>query len=81
MNTHLDKALDTHAQICAILDAIDEIYMENEESKFQNLFYIVEDLAQKLGEELDMLAQDRKVVNAIYAANDVSRISTLKIEE
>ena len=71
MNIHLDEAYDIAAQIDAILYAIDETYMEDAESRLQNLHHTLRDLTNRLICELDLLAADRRVVDAIYAANDV----------
>ena len=79
MNIHLDEAYDIAAQIDAILHVIDEAYMEDAESRLQNLHHTLRDLAERLICELDLLAADRKVVDAIYAVNDVRRQSTLTI--
>ena len=80
MNTHLDEAYDLASQIDAILYVIDEAYMEDAESRLQNLHYTLRDLTDRLIRELDLLAADRRVVDAIYAANDVRR-RTLKTGE
>lgn len=77
MNIHLDEAYDLAAQIDAILYAIDETYMEDAESRLQNLHHTLRDLTNRLICELDLLAADRRVVDAIYAANDVRRLRTL----
>lgn len=79
MNIHLDEAYDIAAQIDAILYAIDETYMEDAESRLQNLHHTLRDLTNRLICELDLLAADRRVVDAIYAANDV-RHRTLTTE-
>ncbi len=73
MNIHLDEAYDLAAQIDAILHVIDEAYMEDAESRLQNLHHTLRDLTKRLIDELDLLAADRRVVDAIYAANDVRR--------
>lgn len=77
MNIHLDEAYDLAAQIDAILYAIDETYMEDAESRLQNLHHTLRDLTNRLICELDLLAADRRVVDAIYAVTDVRRLRTL----
>lgn len=77
MNIHLDEAYDLAAQIDAILYAIDETYMEDAESRLQNLHHTLRDLTNRLIGELDLLAADRRVVDAIYAVTDVRRLRTL----
>lgn len=81
MNIHLDEAYDIAAQIDAILYAIDEAYLEDADSRLQNLHHTLRDLTKRLIEELDFLAADRRVVDAIYAVNDVRRRSTLTTEK
>lgn len=80
MNIHLDEAYDIAAQIDAILYAIDETYLEDADSRLQNLHHTLRDLTKRLIEELDFLAADQRVVDAIYAVNDVRRRSTLTTE-
>lgn len=77
MNIHLDEAYVLAAQIDAILYAIDETYMEDAESRLQNLHHTLRDLTNRLICELDLLAADRRVVDAIYAVTDVRRLRTL----
>lgn len=81
MNIHLDEAYDIAAQIDAILYAIDETYLEDADSRLQNLHHTLRDLTKRLIEELDLLAADQRVVDAIYAVNDVRRRSTLTTEK
>ena len=78
MNSHLDKAFDLTAQIGAVLCAIDEAYMEDADSQLQNLHSLLRDLTKDLESELILLAEDRKVVDAIYAANAARHSCTLK---
>ena len=80
MNIHLEEAVYTLAQIGALESVIDELYIEDQEDRLQNLFFALVDLTKKLSGELEALEQDQKVVDAIYAANDVRRRCTLKTE-
>ena len=60
---------------------VDETCMEDAESRLQNLHQTLRDLTDRLIHELDLLAADRIVVGAIYAANDVRRLRTLTTEQ
>ena len=81
MNTHLEKAIYIAGELDAVLSAIDELHMENAESRHQNLYTVALDMVKVLCDELDLLADDRRVVDAIYAANDVRRQRTLTTED
>ena len=73
MNSHLDRAMCKITEISAVLHAIDEVYLEDADGGLQNLFYVLEDLVHSTENELELLTQDRMVVNAIYAVNDAKR--------
>ena len=45
--------------------------MDDADSKLQRLILTAWDLIKTVNSELDLLAQDRRVVDAIYAVNDV----------
>ena len=81
MQIHLDAALLTLGQIDAVVNAIDEIYMDDADSRLQYLVSILPDLVSKLNETLELIQQDKLVVDAIYAANDVRRRCTLKTDK
>lgn len=70
MNSHLEAAIDKTEKIKAVLNSIDDRFMEEAESDHQNLIYVLIDLVIALSNELYLLSQDKKVVDAIYAAND-----------
>lgn len=57
----------------AILYAVDEVFMEDADSKLQRLLYAVWDAVKTADAELELLAGDKMVVDAIYAVNDVRR--------
>ena len=73
MNTHFDSAVDQIARASAILYAIDAAFMEDADSKLQRLVYAVWDAVKTADAELELLAGDKLVVDAIYAVNDVRR--------
>ena len=75
MNAHFDRAVDQIARASAILYAIDETFMEDADSKLQRLVYAVWDAVKTADAELELLADDKMVVDAIYAVNDVRRRS------
>ena len=81
MQIHLDAALLTLGQIDAVVNAIDETYMDDADSRLQYLVSILPDLVSKLNETLELIQQDKLVVDAIYAANDVRRRCTLKTDK
>ena len=74
MNAHFDSAVDQIARASAILYAIDA-FMEDADSKLQRLVYAVWDAVKTADAELELLAGDKMVVDAIYAVNDVRRRS------
>ena len=73
MNVHFDNAVDQIARANAVLFAIDEVFMEDTDSKLQRLVYAVWDAVKTADAELELLAGDKMVVDAIYAVNDVRR--------
>lgn len=81
MNKYLDEAILDIAKVDAIMYAIDQTYMEDTESRRQYLFYAMWDAVQRVRENLDRLAEDQKVVDAIYAVNDVRKQRTLKNDD
>lgn len=73
MNAHFDNAVDQIARASAILYAIDETFMEDADSRLQRLVYAVWDAVKTADAELELLAGDKMVVDAIYAVNNVRR--------
>lgn len=73
MNVHFDSAVEQIARASAILYAIDETFMEDADSKLQRLVYAVWDAVKTADAELELLAGDKMVVDAIYAVNNVRR--------
>lgn len=70
MNQHLMKAQDAAGNAEAVLSAVDELFMDEADSNLQRLVMTALNLIKTVNSELDLLAQDRRVVDAIYAAND-----------
>lgn len=89
MNRNLNDAMFDIAKVDAIMYAIEKAYLdfevEPEDREWMDrgayMFYALWDAIQKVADDLDRLSGDARVVDAIYAANDVRRRSTLKIEE
>ena len=75
MNAHFDNAVDRITTASAILYAIDETFMEDADSRLQRLLYAVWDAVKTADAELELLAGDKMVVDAICAVNDVRRRS------
>ena len=73
MNAHFDNATEHIGKASAILYAIDAAFMEDADSKLQRLVYAVWDAVKTADAELELLAGDKLVVDAIYAVNDVRR--------
>lgn len=81
MNTNLTKALDDLYKVEALMYAIersclDSSVMPESQQKFNygtGAFYALWDAIRKVGEDLDLLAGDETVVDAIYAVNDAKR--------
>ena len=73
MNVHFDAAAEQIARANAILFAIDATFMEDTDSKLQRLFYAAWDAIKTADSELELLAGDQLVVDAIYAVNDARR--------
>ena len=90
MNKNLQKALFDIEKVIAIMDAIEAAYLTIEvvpeelerANKAVNAFYALTDLVEEVQNDLENLAWDESVIDAIYAANDVKRRKrSLKIEE
>lgn len=81
MNIHFDNAVDAICRASAILYAIDETFMEEADSRLQRLIYTVWDAVKTADAELELLAGDKMVVDAIYAVNDVRRKAAQSVAE
>ena len=73
MNVHYDGAVEQIEKANALMFAIDEVFMEDADSRLQRLFLAAWDAIKTADAELELLAGDRLVVDAIYAVNDVRR--------
>ena len=71
MNIHLEAAIEEAAKIDALMNAIYEIYMEDAPDRLQYLHLAACDAVSRLSEELRKLSEDKRVVDVIYAVNDV----------
>ncbi len=89
MNKHLEDAVFDIAKVDALMYSIEKAYLnlevmpEDRERMDRGTyaFYALWDAIQKVADDLDRLSGDARVVDAIYAANDVRRRSTLKTQE
>jgi hypothetical protein len=89
MNSNLNEAIFDTAKVNALMYAYERTFLDMEflpedmekADMGVNAFYAIWDMVHKIAEDLDRLAGDSTVVDAIYAVNDVQRRSTLKTEE
>ena len=90
MNRNLNEAIFDIAKVKAILFAFENTYLELDVEPADraradmatDAFYALCDAVEKVSSDLDQLAGDCRVVDAIYAAHDVRRrASTLKSED
>lgn len=90
MNKNLNDAIFDIAKVDALMFSIEKAYLDFEAMPEErermdrrvNMFYALWDAIQKVADDLDRLSGDARVVDAIYAANDVRRrTSTLKTED
>lgn len=88
MNKNLNEAMLDIAKVDALMFAIEAAFLDVEVEPEQleradhaiNAFYALWDEVHKVAEDIERLAGDEAVVDAIYAVNDVRRRSTLKTE-
>lgn len=81
MNKNLTNALFDIEKVEAIMYAIESTYLNIETipeeyekaERGVNAFYALWDAIHKVADDLDRLAGDETVVDAIYAVNDVKR--------
>lgn len=69
MNQHLMNAIEHTARADAVMHAMDETVMQDAEDNLQWLFLTAWDSVKTIAAELELLAADKRVVDAIYAAN------------
>jgi hypothetical protein len=81
MNRHLNKAFFELEKIKSILYATETCYLDicadpedsDRANKAVAMHYVLQDAVDRLSDELNKLEDDSRVVDAIYAANDVRR--------
>ena len=71
MNKHLELAIMETAKVEALMTAIDDLYMEDAPDQLQYLHMTAMDVLRRVAEELEKLSEDKRVVDVIYAVNDV----------
>lgn len=71
MNKHLELAIMETAKVEALMTAIDDLYMEDAPDQLQYLHMTAMDVIRRVAEELEKLSEDKRVVDVIYAVNDV----------
>lgn len=71
MNKHLEAAIMEVGKVSALLSAIDDLFMEEAPDQLQFLTLATIDSAKRLADELDKLSEDKRMVDVIYAVNDV----------
>lgn len=81
MNRHLSEAIFEKDKVKAIMLAIEQCCLDLEVESHDRpkadmavaMFYVLQDAIDRLADELDKLEGDCRVVDAIYAANDVRK--------
>lgn len=81
MNKNLEKAIYDIQKADALMFAIETAYLNIEvepgelerANRAENAFYALWDVIKIAADDLDRLADDQTVVDAIYAVNDVKR--------
>lgn len=81
MNRHLNAAILNTEKVKAILLSVENSYLDIEVEPHERgradmavaMFYVLKDAVDRLSEDLTQLEGDCRVVDAIYAANDVRR--------
>lgn len=89
-NQNLNEAISDIAKVEALMFAFENTYLDLDVTPTDreradmavDAFYALWDAIRKVSEDLDRLAGDCRVVDAIYAVNDVRRrVGTLKTED
>jgi len=75
MNTYLENAQLDAAKADALCFAIDDLFMEEAEDRMQYLFQTLWDLIKKINGVIEKASEDRRMVDVIYAVNNVRRIA------
>ena len=71
MNKHLELAIMETAKVEALMSAIDDLYMEDAPDQLQYLHMTAMEVIRRVAAELEKLSEDKRVVDVIYAVNDV----------
>lgn len=88
-NRHLDDAIFGIAKVDALMYSIEKAYLDFEAMPEERermdrgayAFYALWDAIRQVADDLELLSGDCRVVDAIYAVNDVrQRKSTLKTD-
>ena len=81
MNRNLNEAILSTEKVKAILNSVENSYLDIEVEPQEReradmavaMFYVLKDAVDRLSVDLAKLEGDCRVVDAIYAANDVRR--------
>ena len=81
MNRHLNEAIFDTEKVKAIMLSVENSYLDIEVEPHERkradmavaMFYVLQDAVDRLSADLEKLEGDCRVVDAIYAANDVRR--------
>ncbi len=81
MNRHLNEAIFDTEKVKAIMLSVENSYLDIEVEPHERkradmavaMFYVLQDAVDRLSADLAKLEGDCRVVDAIYAANDVRR--------
>lgn len=79
MNRHLNEAIFDTEKVKAIMLSVENSYLDIEAEPHERkradmavaMFYVLQDAVDRLSADLEKLEGDCRVVDAIYAANDV----------
>ena len=86
LNDAIIEAIKVKAILCSVEDSYLDIPVEPDQRQRADMgvamFYVLKDAVDRLSDSLYKLEGDCRVVDAIYAANDVrQQTSTLKTED
>ncbi len=81
MNANLNKAISDLDKVDALMYAIENAFLDIEvvpedRKKYDRgtgAFYALWDAIKKVSDDLDRLADDETIIDAVYAVNDVKR--------
>ena len=88
MNRFLDEALSDMEKLDSVMFAIEKAYICCPQPMSAELagrrdaaFFAVSDMVHRLASDLENLAEDQRVVDAIRAVKEIRRTCTLKTED